>query len=129
MIERICPQCGGGNPERQAYCGDCGAALQPQPLTRRPAAALARRSVQIPARWRETGKVVALGLAAVAAEAGIALLNRRQNAAPHPLARPPQPSGRVIAVGHRISQTWHNGQLQHRTEERVVWIAPDQPGQ
>ena len=124
MIERICPHCDAGNPSEQAYCGHCGTPLE-QPLVRRSAAALAPRPIRIPAQWKQTGKVAALGVAALAAEAGIAWLQRRQQQA----ARPPaaQTSARVIALGWRVTETWHGGQLQQRTEERVAWLMPESP--
>ncbi len=130
MIERICPHCDAGNPSDQAYCGHCGTSLT-QPLARRPAAALAQRPITIPTRWKETGKVVALGVATLAAEAGLAWLQRRQqpaarSPAPAPLARTQvQQAARVIAVGRRVTEIWSGGQLQQRTEEQVIWLPPD----
>lgn len=121
MVERVCPRCHAGNEATQAYCGACGAALT-QPLARRTADALAR-AVTIPVPVKEAGKVAALGLAAIAAEVGLALLQRRQQ--PLAKAEPTRSTARVIAVGRRISETWHNGQLQQRVEERVMWLMPD----
>jgi hypothetical protein len=128
MVERVCSQCEAGNPSEQRFCGQCGSPLS-QALAQRPATPLTRRSIQIPAHWKQTGKVVALGVATVAAEAGLAWLQRHQQL---PLARPrtmsQQPQrARVIALGRRVSETWVGGQLQHRTEEQVMWIAPDNP--
>jgi hypothetical protein len=129
MVERVCPRCDAGNSSEQRYCGQCGSPLS-QALAQRPASALTQRSIQIPARWKETGKVVALGVATVAAEVGLAWLQRQQQA---PLARPrsmnrSQPQrARVIALGRRVSETWVGGQLQHRSEEQVMWMVPDNP--
>ena len=131
MVERICPHCATGNPAEQTYCGHCGTRLA-FPLTRRPTSALARRPIRLPAQWKETGKVVALGVATLAAEAGLAWLHRRQQPATkptvsQPLALPQRRSARVVAMGHRVSETWIGGQLQQRTEEQVMWLAPDDP--
>lgn len=130
MIERVCPRCDAGNPSENAFCGQCGAALElheksVQPLARSQPAALARRSITIPVQWKQTRKVVALGVATLAAEAAMAWLNRK----PQPLARAgstPQ-TARVIALGRRVTETWRNGELQQRTEEQIAWLMPDQP--
>ena len=128
MVERICPRCEQGNPGEQAFCGHCGLALD-QPLARQQPAALAYRPISLPARWREPAKVMALGAATLAVEAGLAWLNRRQSAAPKPgtaLAVRSEPqTARVIAVGRRVVETWSGGQLQQRTEERVMWMVPE----
>lgn len=132
MVERICPHCATGNPAEQMYCGQCGTRLA-LPLARRPNGALARRPIRLPAQWKETGKVVALGVATLAAEAGLAWLQRRQqpvakSTVPQPPpALPQRRSARVVAMGHRVSETWVDGQLQQRTEEQVMWFAPDDP--
>lgn len=130
MVERICPHCAAGNPTEQAYCGQCGTLLALS-LAHRAPSQLARRPIRLPVQWKETGKVVALGVATLAAEAGLAWLHRRQQ----PLAKTataiqPQPmsqsrGSRLVAVGRRVSETWVGGQLQHRTEEQVMWFAPD----
>ncbi len=125
MLERICPRCDAGNPSEQAYCGHCGACLD-QPLAQRPAAALARRSWQIPAQWKQAGKVVALSAASIAAEAGLAWLQRRQQQASQRQLAPT--TARVIALGWRVSETWQDGRLQQRVEEQVVWLEPDRRG-
>lgn len=127
MVERVCPQCEAGNPSEQRYCGQCGSPLS-QALAQRPATPLTRRSIQIPARWKQTGKVVALGVATVAAEAGLAWLQRHQHslvAQPRSTTGPQPQRVRVIALGRRVSETWVGGQLQHRTEEQVMWMVPD----
>lgn len=128
MVERVCPRCDAGNPSDNAFCGQCGAALQPhesvQPLARKQSAAIARRSIHIPAQWKQTGKVVALGMATIAAEVGMAWLNRRhQPLAPRPALR--AQTARVIGVGRRIVETWHNGELQYRSDEQIMWLQPD----
>lgn len=130
MVERICPHCDAGNPSEHAYCGQCGAAFD-QPLARRPSAALAQRSWQVPDQWRQASKVVALGAATIVAEVGLAWLQRRQQsrAAQQPksyaLARPlPTTTARIVGLGWRVSETWRDGQLQERVQEQVMWLEP-----
>lgn len=139
MVERICPRCEAGNPGEQAYCGDCGLRLQPGALSaapsdsgtglaRRGATPLALRSVRLPAQWKQASKVVALGVASIAAEVGLAWLQQRHQAQQgQQLARPQGEAGRVLAVGRRIRTTWRNGQLYERVDEQVLWMAPDEP--
>lgn len=124
MIERVCSSCLAGNSPDHTHCDQCGAPFD-QPLVRQPPAPLAQRPTAFPAQWKQAGRVVALGMAAVAAEVGLALLQQRQQRRGTPLAvrQPAQPSGgRVIAVGRRVSETWRDGQLQHRVEEQVMWL-------
>lgn len=137
MVERICPRCEAGSPSEQAYCGHCGLLLQPgatgvardgdpaHRLARRVVAPLAQRSVRLPAQWKQASKVVALGVASIAAEVGLAWLQQRQQAQ-QSLARPQSEAGRVLAVGRRIRTTWRNGQLYERVDEQVLWMAPDE---
>jgi hypothetical protein len=126
MVERICSRCEGGNPSENLYCGHCGAAFD-QPLAQRPSHPLARRSWQVPTEWKQASKVVALGAATIAAEAGLAWLQRRQK----PIVRAAQPStaaptaARIIAMGWRITETWQSGQLQERVQEQVMWLEPE----
>lgn len=127
MVERVCPRCERGNPSEQAYCGDCGMFLQDSvaPLAQRPIASLTQRPVAIPAQWKQAGKVVALGVATLAAEAGMAWLQRRQQPLARTTAQSPAKNARVIAVGHRIRTTWRNGQLYERVDEQVLWMTGD----
>jgi len=125
MIERVCPSCSAGNPGDQPYCGQCGSPFE-QRLTHTRTTPLARRSIHVPARWQQASKVVALGIASLAAEVGIAWLQRRHQPIV-PATPQPQQSARVVALGRRVTQRWQNGQLQERIEEQVVWFASDGP--
>lgn len=124
MIERVCPRCQAGNPADHLYCGTCGTSLN-QPLTRRAPASLAQRTIRLPAHWKQASKVVALSVATLAAEAGLAWLQRRQQAATPPATLPSRQRSQVVAIGRRISETWIDGQLQHRTDEQIMWLKPD----
>ncbi|HWQ15513.1 MAG TPA: zinc ribbon domain-containing protein, partial [Roseiflexaceae bacterium] len=76
MVERICPACEHGNPVTAHYCGACGAPLERLLPARRIAGQLTIAGRDLPVTWRQVGRTVALGVAAVAAEAGIAWLRR-----------------------------------------------------
>ncbi len=124
MLERICPRCGAANASDQRRCSDCGEQIE-QPLQRRSPAPLNLRTIRLPAHWQQTGRVVALGLLTVAAEAGLHWLQRRQHTAPASL-----PSHqRVVALQQRIIEQWQGGQLQQRTIERTVWFSAEQTKQ
>jgi hypothetical protein len=133
MVERICSRCDGASPGEHAFCGHCGAPFdQPlarrsvdQPLARRSAAALAARARQLPAPWKQAGKVAALGAATIVAEAGLAWLQRRQQGSRPALpARQMPTSARIVALGWRVSETWQGDQLRERVEEQVMWLEP-----
>jgi hypothetical protein len=121
VIERICPRCQTANPELQHFCGNCGAPFE-QPLRRWTGSALALRPLKIPARWRQTGRVIALGAATLAAEAGIAWLRRQQSSYAPPLIS----SSKVYVLQQRVIERWSKGELQERTLEQTVWLAPDE---
>jgi hypothetical protein len=133
MVERICARCDGASPSEHAYCGHCGASFDQslarrptsQPLAQRPFAALAARSRQLPAPWKQAGKVVALGAATIVAEAGLAWLQRRQQGKYPALPAPQMPTtARIVALGWRVSETWQGDQLRERVEEQVMWLEP-----
>jgi hypothetical protein len=88
---------------------------------------------------QQVGKAVALSLATLAAEAGLAWLRRRverlQNDTPattsspttqivRPAATPTEPTAptnRVTIWSQRVIQTWEDGTLTRQTVERSVW--------
>jgi hypothetical protein len=80
MTEREvpCPRCCQENPPRNRFCGSCGA-----PLTSGEQLATRREYRPVPTRraWPDklgpTGKALALGVAAIAAEAGLSWLRRK----------------------------------------------------
>jgi hypothetical protein len=125
MIERVCPRCHAGNGPDHTRCDQCGAAFD-QPLARQTPQPLAQRPIALPVQWKQAGKVVALGMAAVAAEVGLALLQRHGQRGTQLAVRQPRQvsGGRVIAVGRRVSETWRGGELQQRVEEQVMWMVP-----
>jgi hypothetical protein len=137
MVERICPQCGHGNPLDHHFCGKCGAALErllPAPLSPQP---LVRLSAALPARWRDVGRAVAISAVALAAEAGIAWLARRieQRQAPvvpvvsparivspdAPLSTPREATNIVTIMSERVIELIDDGNGTRRISERTFW--------
>ncbi len=146
MVERICPQCQNANPLENRFCGSCGAALDRQQLAPRQPSALAISGANLPAQVRQIGGAVALSLAALAAEAGMAWLRRKvdelhttpptitvQQPAATPVNRPaPQPqqtqivpqtptTNTVTIISQRIVEVWEHGEMTRQTVERSFW--------
>ncbi|MCS6840918.1 MAG: zinc ribbon domain-containing protein [Roseiflexus sp.] len=137
MVERICLQCGHGNPLDHHFCGKCGSALErllPAPLSQQP---LARLGASIPARWRDIGRAVAISAVALAAEAGIAWLARRieqRNLPVTPLSAPMRtvkPAAQPLAtrtatnvvtiISERVIEFIDEGNGMRRMSERAFW--------
>lgn len=74
-----CPRCWHDNPLENRFCGRCGTSLtsskQLVPRQEVPSPATVVRA--LPAKLGPTGKALAVGLAALAAEAGLLWLRRR----------------------------------------------------
>lgn len=136
MVERICPSCQQGNPMENRFCGACGASLERNELARRDQDAIVIAGQSIPlAQVRQVSKAVAVGLAAIAAEAGIAYLKRRAERVGVPTtalaARPAdaaataqaadQAARVVTIVSQRVVEVWEQGSLARQVVERHVW--------
>jgi hypothetical protein len=135
MVERICPQCQHGNPLENRFCGACGSSLERQELATRPQAGLTVAGRPLPMRqMRQVGSAVALSIAAVAAEAGLAWLKRRvdqggQPQASQPLARsapqqvtPASGSPSVVTIiSQRVVEIWDQGSLTRQVVEKHIW--------
>jgi hypothetical protein len=136
MVERVCPACQHGNPMDNRFCGACGASLERNALAKREPDAIVVAGQSIPlAQIRQVSKAVAIGLAAVATEAGIAYLKRRVERAGLPGAalavRPtasapaPQTPGTagsaVTIVSQRVVEIWEQGGLARQIVEKHVW--------
>jgi hypothetical protein len=89
-----CPECGhSGNPPENRFCGRCGASLERLPtrgqeLVPKEASRVTLRESFLPKRLGSVGKTVAVGLAAMAADVGLAWLRHRlertgRSALPH----------------------------------------------
>lgn len=135
MVERICPACQHGNPMENRYCGACGASLEHHALAKRGEEAIVIAGQSIPlAQVRQVSRAVALGLAAVAAEAGIAWLKRRAERvgvptsalAVRPTAQTPAQAANPVAdavtiVSQRVVEIWDHGSLTRQIVEKHVW--------
>jgi hypothetical protein len=138
MIERICPVCQHGNPLDDRFCGKCGAPLERQLPMRRPEAHLTIAGRELPVTWKQLSRTLALSVAALAAEAGLAWLRRRMDASPAPaapfqVAPVAQPAsvettaltrslGSVITVvSQRIIEIRDTGDGAQRVVERTFW--------
>ncbi len=139
MVERICPACQHGNPIENRFCGACGAALDRNELARRDEGAIVIAGQSIPlAQVKQVTRAVALGLAAVAAEAGIAWLRRRAEGGnlaaiagntlsaiqkPQPdVVTPASSAGNVVTiVSQRVVEVWEQGGLTRQIVEKHVW--------
>jgi len=141
MVERICPACQHGNPLDDRFCGKCGAPLERQVLARRVDAPLAVAGRQLPITWQQFGKTVALSVAALAAEAGLAWLRKRietgTSGTVAPLART-MPTSRpataettalqrgsighaVTIVSQRVIEIWEGEDGRRQINERHFW--------
>ncbi len=144
MVERICPACQHGNPMENRFCGACGASLERDALAKREPDAIVVAGQSIPlAQIRQVGKAVAVGLAAMAAEAGIAYLMRRAGLnnegkplradlpgtalAVRPAAHSATPqvaqqAGSIVTiVSQRVVEIWEQGGLARQVVEKHVW--------
>jgi hypothetical protein len=122
------------------FCGKCGAPLERQLLTRRPDTRLTIAGRDLPVTWKQLSRTVALSVAALAAEAGLAWLRRRMEAGPPPApmthvkaAATPKPdaaettalaspAGSVVTiVSQRVVEIWDNVDGSRRVVERAFW--------
>lgn len=134
MVERICPACQHGNHLENRFCGACGNPLRPDALASRPQTTLTIAGRTLPTtQIADLGKVVALGLVTVAAEAGLAWLRRRAERAGVPAPVVQQPTAAiaprsdptaahvVTIISQRVVEVWEQGGLTRQVVERHVW--------
>jgi hypothetical protein len=103
MVERICSQCQYGNPVENRFCGRCGTNLEHPHIVpqQQQETHLAPRAPMMPVQWKQVGKAMAVSLAALAAEAGMAWLRRRvdrMNAQTHVVRHMPSTSSTPSAT-------------------------------
>jgi hypothetical protein len=73
-----CPRCRQENPPRNRFCGSCGAPLMSgEQLARRQEHRPVRAARAWPAKFGPVSKALAVGVAALATEAGLSWLRRR----------------------------------------------------
>jgi hypothetical protein len=139
MVERICPSCQHGNPLDDRFCGKCGVPLERQLPMRRADARLTIAGRDLPVTWKQFSRTVALSVAALAAEAGLAWLRRRleSGSAPVPIVPSrtvaPQATAAettalagpvrnvVTIVSQRVVEIWDGGDGTRRVVERNFW--------
>ncbi len=142
MVERICPQCQHANALENRFCGRCGAPLERHEFAPRQEYALTVFGQNLPmTQIKQVGQTVAVSLAALAAEAGLAWLRRRvdQLKTPTPAiqatpsaAQPTQTAQTALTTGaavsdvvtvvrQRVVEVWEHGTLTRQTIERTFW--------
>ena|SRR5579859_2633427 len=135
MVERICPTCQHGNPLENRFCGTCGTPLERQLPAQRPDNQLQWLGRNLPITWQQLGKTVAISVAALVAEAGLAWLRHQidnpARTTPTSLARlmrqnPPttnstQPGNAVTIVSQRTIEIQDRGNGSGRIIERHFW--------
>ena len=139
MVERICPTCQHGNPLDDRFCGKCGTPLERQLPARRPDSHLTIAGRDLPVTWKQFSRTVALSVAALAAEAGLAWLRRRIASGSVPVPSAPNraaasqpapaettalagPAGSVVTiVSQRVVEIWDAGDGARRVVERTFW--------
>jgi hypothetical protein len=134
MTERQvpCPRCRQENPPRNRYCGSCGALLTSgEQLATREEHRPVPASRAWPAKLGPVGKALAVGVAALAAEASLSWLRRKIGAEDRsslPALRGAGSAPRGYLVSQRsleevLLQTWedHHGQFVARREVRAFF--------
>lgn len=81
-----CPSCGHGNPTENRFCGSCGSPLrgEQQLAPRQAGGEVSEAGAALPARLAPVGRALAVGVAVLAAEAGLAWLRRRAGGSGRP---------------------------------------------
>ena len=118
-----CPKCRCGNPPENRFCGACGASLTTGgELTRRTQHSLTvANRVLLPAQLKPVGKALAVGLATLAAQAGLAYLRRRVEGSGHTSLPATTGTGatapeRLVYESFEELHTWlREGDLESRT--------------
>lgn len=133
MVERICPVCQHGNPLDNRYCGACGRPIQPDALARVGSTSIVIAGQELPVeQMKQVGKVLAVSLATVAAEVGMAWLRRKVEAPRLAATRTPQVAAiarqdadlvrdTVTIVSQRVVEIWEQGHLARQVVEKHVW--------
>src|ERR671915_835088 len=111
MDEHIpCPQCEHESPPGNRFCGRCGASLtgsnQLVPRRENTPATVVRA---LPSKLGPTTKMLAVGLAALAAELGVLWLHRRAERAaqlPLPTVQDPKPAIPDYFVGQSLEEVY-----------------------
>ncbi len=113
-----CPRCRHANPPRNRFCGSCSALLTSgEQLATREEHRSVPASRAWPAKFGPVGKGLAVGLAALATEAGLSWLRHKIGAKDHsslPAVRGADSAPRYYLVGQILEevlvQTWEDSQ-------------------
>ena len=113
-----CPRCRHANPPRNRFCGSCGVLLTSgEQLATREEHRSVPASRAWPAKFGPVGKALAVGVAALAAEAGLSWLRRKIGAEDRssvPAVRGGVSAPRHYLVGQILEevlvQTWEDSQ-------------------
>jgi hypothetical protein len=95
-----CPRCGYANPPGNRFCGWCGTPVASRELVPRRGRNLAAVGRTLPAKLGPAGKTLAVGLATLAAEAGLSWLRHRIKAEDLSSTRASREAG--VAVAGRL---------------------------
>ncbi len=106
-----CLLCRHDNPPENRFCGSCGTALADsgQQLVPRRGDGPATTVRTLPAKLGPTGKALAVGLATLAAEAGLLWLRRRAERPELPslpAANSPEPTVAEYLIGQSVEEVW-----------------------
>jgi len=114
-----CPRCRHDNPIENRYCGRCGASLtsSKQLVARQEEHSSARVVRSLPANLGPTGKALAVGLATLAAEAGLLWLRRRIEHSDQPMLPATQDSKPTVT-----ESTLTENLISESLEEVSTWL-------
>jgi uncharacterized OB-fold protein len=127
-----CPLCRQKNLPENRFCGHCGASLTSRgQLTPRPEVKSAAAIRFLPTKIGPAGKALAVGLAVLATEAGLAWLRRRveyDDRPSPPATRTAKSAGSEHVTGQSVEEVFvwlqEQGKLQSRGfVRRVVWTS------
>lgn len=143
MVERICPMCQRGNPLENRFCGHCGAALGRNDMVTAQQHALPgpadlamsnSNTADMSTHLKHVGKAVAMGVVALAAEAGMAWLRRKvgemqQDGQPGPSAHPihpahPSPSPANTVIQYPVNTNQPPQSPAHAPSTSIVSTSP-----
>jgi hypothetical protein len=118
-----CPRCRHDNPLENRFCGACGAFLTVgEQLARRPGYSPATTSrALLPADLKPVGRALAVGLATLAAQAGLAWLRRRAEGSSRQ-SRPAAGRTEPVLSEHPVYQSFEEVQAWLREGEIESWI-------
>jgi hypothetical protein len=114
-----CPRCRHDNPLENRFCGSCGASLMTsEQLVPRPEGSPAAAVHALPEMLGPTGRALAVGLAALALEAGLLWLHRRVERADGLSLPSAQESPEPVVPGYLISQSLEEVYVRLREGDR-----------